>query len=414
MIESKRKMLTHLGTQLDNEFSSFTSHYRDLSDYMLPRKLRLTTSETNKGDKKNSKIIDSTATFAAGTLSAGMMAGVTSPARPWFKLSTPDPAMALFAPVKRWLHEVEKLIRDALIKSNIYNNLPITYESIGGFGVGALMLEEDFKDIARSFTYPVGSYRIASNDKLKVDVFKRDFRLTVKQVVEKFGEVDGRTGMPKWDNFSTHVKDLYQKGDYNTWIDVTHFIMPNKNYDPGKSHKLSKKYASTYFETGNSKNSLDDDIFLRESGYDYFPVLCPRWKVTGEDVYGTDCPGMTALGDVKALQLMHKRKAQAIEYSIKPPMTAPESFKGTRTSILPGDVTYGDSREGDRGFRPAYTVNPNIGALVEDIREHQGRIQKAFYEDLFLMLANSDRRQITATEVAERKEEKAFSSWTCT
>jgi hypothetical protein len=36
----------------------------------------------------------------------------------------------------------------------------------------------------------------------------------------------------------------------------------------------------------------------------------------------------------------------------------------------------------------------------------ENRIQRAFYEDLFLMLANTDRRQITAREVAEKHEEK--------
>jgi hypothetical protein len=41
-----------------------------------------------------------------------------------------------------------------------------------------------------------------------------------------------------------------------------------------------------------------------------------------------------------------------------------------------------------------------------DIQEYQNRIQRAFYEDLFLMLANSDRRQITAREIDERHEEK--------
>ena len=40
------------------------------------------------------------------------------------------------------------------------------------------------------------------------------------------------------------------------------------------------------------------------------------------------------------------------------------------------------------------------------IRDKENRIQRAFYEDLFLMLANSDRRQITAREIAERHEEK--------
>lgn len=41
-----------------------------------------------------------------------------------------------------------------------------------------------------------------------------------------------------------------------------------------------------------------------------------------------------------------------------------------------------------------------------DIQEVQERIQRGFYADLFAMMINSDRRQMTATEVAERHEEK--------
>jgi Bacteriophage head to tail connecting protein len=34
------------------------------------------------------------------------------------------------------------------------------------------------------------------------------------------------------------------------------------------------------------------------------------------------------------------------------------------------------------------------------------RIKRAFYADLFLMMAESDRREITAREIDERHEEK--------
>ena len=40
-----------------------------------------------------------------------------------------------------------------------------------------------------------------------------------------------------------------------------------------------------------------------------------------------------------------------------------------------------------------------------DIQEVQNRVQRGFYADLFAMMINSDRRQMTATEVVERHEE---------
>jgi len=64
--------------------------------------------------------------------------------------------------------------------------------------------------------------------------------------------------------------------------------------------------------------------------------------------------------------------------------------------------------DGDGGQLSSIYGNyrPDIGAINNEIMSVETRIQHAFYEDLFLMLASSDRRQITAREVAEKHEEK--------
>lgn len=410
---SKRKQFDVLRTQLESERSSFLSHWRDLGDHIFPRRPRFTVSETNKGERKNQKIIDSTATLAARTLRSGMMSGVTSPARPWFRLSVPDPQYMESSNVKDWLHLVTERMSAVFLKSNLYNVLPTVYGDMGVFGTAAMMVEEDMENVLHFYSFPIGSYMIATNDKGRVDVFLREFRMTVRQIVKRFGEKD-RAGEIIWDNFSTQIKNLHDRGQLETWIDICHVIEPNPEHDDRKVESKFKKFRSCYYEKGSSSGSQgtyvlangNEDRALREKGYDYFPVFCPRWETTGEDSYGTECPGMIALGDVRALQAMQKRKAQAIEKMVNPPMVGPTSMKNSRASLLPGDLTYADVREGQQGFRPIHEVRPDIQALIMDIQEYQGRIRKALYEDLFLMLANSDRREITATEISERKEEK--------
>jgi hypothetical protein len=115
---------------------------------------------------------------------------------------------------------------------------------------------------------------------------------------------------------------------------------------------------------------------------------------------------MDALGDIKALQMMQKRKAQAIEKMVNPPMTGPSALRSQKASILPGDLTFVDTQGQNQGFRPAHEVNPRVQELLMDIQATQGMVQRVFYEDLFLMLAQSDRREITAREIDERHEEK--------
>ena len=83
--------------QLFAERATFDAHWRELGDYYLPRRMRFWVTDRNKGDKRNQHIIDSTARFAARTLQSGLHAGLTSPARPWMRLSTPDPELAELA-----------------------------------------------------------------------------------------------------------------------------------------------------------------------------------------------------------------------------------------------------------------------------------------------------------------------------
>ena len=163
---------------------------------------------------------------------------------------------------------------------------------------------------------------------------------------------------------------------------------------------LNRPFADIYFEEG-----ADDDRLLREGGYNRFPIFAPRWDVLGGDIYGYG-PGIEYLGDIKQLQHEQKRKAQALDKMVNPPMVASSNMKGKPSTVLPGGTTYVDPMQGAGGFTPAYQVQPRINEMMLDIQEVQERIQRGFYADLFAMMINSDRRQMTATEVAERHEEK--------
>ena len=163
---TRRQRKELVRAQLENERSSFLSHWRELGDFILPRRPRFQVTDVNRGDRRNQKIIDSTATFAARTLRSGMMGGVTSPARPWFRLTTPDPGLAESGAVKSWLDVVSRRMSTVFLRSNLYNVLPILYGDLGTFGTSAIMIEEDFDDVIRCYAFPIGSYSFANNYKL--------------------------------------------------------------------------------------------------------------------------------------------------------------------------------------------------------------------------------------------------------
>ena len=401
---NKRDRYEQLRSALWSERSSFDSHWRELSDWTSPRRTRWFAGDRNRGDRRNQNIIDSTARFSLRTLQSGLHAGLTSPARPWFKLTTPDPTLAEFKPVKEWLHLVTERMQIVLADSNIYNTLPIAYGDIGLFGTAAMSILDDEEDLCRCYAYPLGSYALGLNKRNLVTTFAREYELSVRQVVEEFGVEPGYRDI-QWRNISSQVKSQWDRGNYEAPVEVCWLVMPNPDADESKLEARYLPFTSCHYEKGENREGR----FLRESGYRSFPILAPRWEVTGEDTYGTDCPGMTALGDVKGLQIMQREKGKAIRKMVDPPLVGAPELKAQKTSLLPGDITY--VREPDKSLRAVHEVGLNLQHLTQDIGQVQYRIQRAFYEDLFLMLAQSDQiregsQPLTAREVQERHEEK--------
>jgi hypothetical protein len=403
-MQARRARYEALRASLVTERSSFDSHWREIGDFLLPRRTRFYASDRNKGDKRNQNIIDSTARFSLRTLQSGLHAGLTSPARPWMKLTTTDPELAKFPPVKAWLHIVTQRMLDVFLGTNLYNALPMLYGDFGMFATASMAVVDDDKDLFRCYPYPTGSFALGVNRRGLVSTFVREYELTVRQVIEEFGlQRDGRT--IDWSTISLRVRNLWDKGNYEAAVALVWLVKPNDDARPERLEARYKRFVSCHYEQG-----ADEGKLLRESGFDTFPILAPRWDVTGEDTYGTDCPGMTALGDIKQLQLMQRRKGQAIHKMIDPPLVGPNALRGQKTSLLPGDITYVDTREGQGGLRSIHEVRLDLSHLTVDIGQVQYRIQRAFYEDLFLMLAHSDRdrggQPVTAREIDERHEEK--------
>lgn len=378
-------------TQLETEFSSWRAHYQDISKFLLPRSGRYTTSDRNKGQKRHNDIFDNTGTRSLRTLGSGLMAGATSPARPWVRIVTSDPTVNRSFGVKRWLDEVTKLVLRVFAKSNTYRVLHMMYEELGAFGTAACIVLTDVDHIIHCYPLTAGEYRLATDHRGIVDTCYRTFEMTVAACVREFD----------LENCSTDVQQAHRQGFLQSTVTVRHVIEPRYNRDPGKLDDLNMAWRSVYYEVGR-----DEDKFLRESGFPYFPVLAPRWNTIGGDVYGNG-PGMEALGDIKQLQHEQIRKAQGIDFQTNPSMLMPAEMKGQEARWLPGGVTFIPSTTQSSGVKPAFEVRLDLEHLLADIIDVRERVKASFFADLFLMLTfQNTSTRMTATEVAERHEEK--------
>lgn len=388
-IKSYRKRLQ----ALNSEFDSFLPVYKELSDYHLANSGRFLVSDRNKGFKRNTKQINNTSRLAVRTAASGLHAGMTSPSRPWFRLSSGDAGLDNVAAVKSWLFDVQTIMYNVFSKSNFYNSVHSNYSELVVFGVGAIGVYEDFENVIHCQPYTIGSYRLATNGKNEVDVFYREYDITVSQCISQFG----------YDKCSNSVQDQFNKGNTENWVTIVHVIEPNDKRDSISPLARDKRFRAVYFENTAGNNATS---FLRESGHDEFPIMTPRWDVIGEDVYATDCPGMTALGDTKALQLAERRMYQAIDKVVSPPLQGPAGMRNKLPNGTPrnDEIIWTDNAT-DK-LSSIYEFRPDLNAIGAVIDKVEYRIKKSFYEDLFLMLSDTDRREITAREVAEKHEEK--------
>ena len=143
-LEQRRKSL-----RAEIHDRDWLNHWKDIAKYVQPRRGRFLESDRGRGQKRAQNIINNHAMLGLNTLAAGMMAGLSSPSRPWFKMQMVDRDLSAFPRVKEWLEEVTRRIRVVLSRSNFYNQLHINYGEQGGFGTNFMFILEDMRSIIR-------------------------------------------------------------------------------------------------------------------------------------------------------------------------------------------------------------------------------------------------------------------------
>lgn len=364
---------------------SWWATWGEIAEFMLPRRYKwfIINNQVNRGSYINQKIIDTTVVKAIRDLAAGMMSGVINQSAQWFSLSLLNQDVADLPDVKVWLAECRDRMMMVMAESNFYQAAHTAFVDLSVFGTAPIIIYEDFENVITCFNPCAGEYFVGSNDKFEVDTLYREFTLTVKECIEKFGR----------DNCSPNVTNLIDSNQLGSEVTICHGIDPTPK---------DKKFAwrEIYWEKGSGQQYC-----LSLKGFKEFPVLCPRWDVVSNDDYGRG-PGMDALGDVKQLMLEQKRKAQGIDKMVNPPLMASISMKNQPASVIAGGVTYVNSADLNQGFKPVYEVSPQLAEMIEDIKEVQQRILALFYNDLFLMISQLEGDGRTATEINERKQEK--------
>ena len=388
---------------LRNYRLSWWTHWALLAEMYLPRRYKWTTTIVpntfNRGSPINQSIVDETGLLAARTLATGLLANLTSPTKPWFRLGIKGIDPLAEGPAQVWLAECTKRMLDVYAGSNLYNTLGQAYHDLAVFGSAALIQYEDDDDIIRFFNPCLGEFFFGLDNRLTVSTLYREYTYTAQEAMEEFG----------LENLSTSTQGLIRSGGSSKDLEIVvcHAIEPNddifangKNYGPILPSRF--KYREMYWEQ-NSGVGKNKQSILRVAGFREKPFVGMRWDVTSNDPYGRS-PGMDALPAVRQLQIEQRRKAEAIDKMVRPPMVGSVAMKNEPSSILPGGITYTADPKAD-GFKPAFQVEPRIQELMVDLKEVQDRVGKIFFTPLFVGISELDTVH-TATDIEARLQEK--------
>lgn len=380
---------------LSNERSEFLEEWQDISDHIQTRRGRFLVSENRKRRAPSQKLLNERGTFASRVCGAGMLAGVSSPSRPWLKLTTPDKDLNEWHRVKRWLDQLEKRVYQVFNASNFYHAKQASYRDMADYGQGPVIVDENFDNVINLYNSPPGEYYLSVDDDGIVDTMYRDLSRTTMQLINRFQG-----------NCPREVRRAYDEGRYDDKWTIVAVVEPNFRRMRGMPGALGAAYSSVYYCLECEES--DNNAVMEVSGRFENPISAPRWDIQTGDVYG-DGPGLLVLPSTKSLQILERRKGQMIDKMAASALQAPDSMKNKVVDHTPGSVTYypASMQGANAPIQPLYKVDPQgLNAILAEQEIIERRVEEGYFVPLFQAVINSDRREVTAREIEELHEEK--------
>jgi hypothetical protein len=368
----------------------YDKDYEEIERLCLPARSRFMSSSALKRMSNTAKQ-DTAGIIAGRTLVHGMATGLSSPSRPWFKLTTGDQDLDAYDPVKLWLFDTEQKIYGHFASTNYYDSAKVAYSELAHMGFAVTLGVEHSTYGAVYHAFDHGEVWIAEDDGLRVTTLFYKPAYTVDQMVRKF----------PWAKLSQPVRDAYDKGDVQKMVEVMCVIEKNDDRDASKLDSSNKPWRSTWYEI----NNRDKGVILKEGGFDSKPFSAARWETTGSEVYSSASPGFNALADLRELEFTARRKGRALDLMVRPPIFIPAGNQQTALSVDPGSMNFINDMQGKvDALRP----DPNVmTVMANEIDRLTRRVNQLFYADLWMAVTEMEGIQPrNQQELMYRNEEK--------
>jgi hypothetical protein len=325
------------------------------------------------------------------TLAAGQLNYVTPATDRWFAFEPPEEMKEQGGDAAaRWYQLCTEIAFRELARSNFYLEIHELFLDRGGFGTSIIFAEEGKRVTLKFENWEVGTYSIAEDDEGVVDTVFREFELTCRQAVQKFGI----------ENVGETIQKCYEERkptSLDKKFTFIHAIFPRADDQrkPGKVDGPNKPVASVYV-------SLADKVCVRNSGYDEAPAAVSRFLKWGKSPYGYS-PSIEALPTVRQVNFIEKQMDALAELAAFPRILIPDGLEGD-VDLRSGGVTVFDPNNVN-AVPKEWATQGRYDIGLQRVAAKQKQIEEAFHVTLFKMFAERE-KQMTAREVIERVQEK--------
>jgi hypothetical protein len=277
-------------------------------------------------------------------------------------------------------------------KSNFYSTIDSCYIELGGFGMASMFVGALDPASGAAFHFEAltaGEYALSYGKTGVTETYYRTLYLSQRQIVAKFPQ-----GVPK--EMVGRVK-AKQSGIDKVDQVVLEVVLKEKRRQFSYTRYFFLLSDESRSDTGRHDQPLEVDHFYEH------PYATARWSEICRTAYALG-PGVRAVPDIKRLQEMEKSILMATHKMVDPPVNAPGRMKG-KLSTLPGAKNwYANPSE---QVVPIYQMQFDIGKAEAVLARVEQRIQKCFYNDVFLTGSRDPNASpYKATEVTAREQER--------
>ncbi len=376
---------------LNTKKDQWRTLWQEMADLFLPHRGGFTTAFI-PGSEISYEIYDSTPMQARRGLATAIDGLMKPSTEKWFWLRALDDDLNEVDEAKFWFDIVRDRMWTTIYQpsAQFREQSSIVDNDLPTFGLGHLWCGDNRLRNGLSFRgLWIGDVAIDSNADGLIDTWFISRKFTARQAKQRFG-----------DKTPPKIEECLKGGEQNKdkLFDFVQAIYPRSDRNPAKKDSGNLPFA-------NCIVSISDQTLVEESGFHEAPISSPRWEVIAQEVYPR-APSMLAAADARTLQAMGHTLLVAGERAADPAFWYADDGLALVRTFPGGGTAVNTEILRELGGKPPIGVIETSGSvpigqeMQQDYREMVGA---AFYKNVFNLPVID--RQMTATEILERKEE---------